>query len=168
MIGRTMEDGPFEDPFGRDRKWYGEPLSFFDILYSRVEFTRFMDREEYEAGCESFLEGFLLRLEDAKSRESMIGCTQRFIMNQKDMVRYAESGFCFCDLRDLAWIPSNLALFGEAVLLSLLRRDCPKEGLDPEAVRTQSRRILKKGDRDFERMLEDVYKALSIQGRTGS
>lgn len=160
MIGRTMEDGPFGYPFGRDRKWYGEPLSFFDILYSGEEFTGFMDREEYEAGCESFLEGFLLRLEDAKSRESMIGCTQRFIMNQKDMVRYAESGFCFCDLRDLAWIPSNLALFGEAVLLSLLRRDCPKEGVDPKAVREQSRRVSGKSGEDFERTLEDTYRVL--------
>ncbi len=161
MIGRTMEDGLLGDPFGRDRKWYGEPLSFFDILDSEVEFTRFMDREEYEAGCESFLEGFLLRLEDAKSRESMIGYTQRFIMNQKDMVRYAESGFSFCDLRDLAWIPSNLALFGEAVLLSLLRRDCPKEGLDPEAVRAQSRRMQGKSGEDLERTLEDVYGVLT-------
>lgn len=89
MIGKTMENGLLGDPFKRDRKWYSESLSFFDILDSGVKFTKSMGREEYEAECESFLEVYLLLLEDAKGRELMIRLTQRFIMNQKDMVRYA-------------------------------------------------------------------------------
>lgn len=50
----------------------------------------------------------------------------------------------------------------------MLRRDCPEEGLDPKAVREQSRRIQGKSGEDLERMLEDVYRALTVQGRTGS
>ncbi len=170
MTRRKQDDDLSPDLLRRDPEWYYWPgrLGYTHPMYFRLNFERPISRTEYEAYCSTFLEVYLWLLEKVDSRELMIWATQMFVRNQRDMAYFARWNCILCDLRDLAWIPKNLALFGEMVLLSLMSRDCPDGGLDPKAVAEQSRRILKKRDLEFETTLEDAYRVLAGLVRTGS
>lgn len=122
------------------------------------------NEKEYEAACQICLNTFLAMLMTVPIRDFMIATTLNFISNQSSLVRYAEENEGKYDFGKHPEYAAILVLFGDMVLLSLFRKECPREGIDPLAVSALARCVPKEWGEDCLLIIKGIYGCLMDLG----